>query len=76
MISQQHPEGVPIMVIIEDASSLVCKLNIPNGVHTLEQVWGVHAGIKEPGLDCCYCSYKKVAVMVSKNTIRFRCPIT
>jgi hypothetical protein len=30
----------------------------------------------EPGGKWCYCSYKRVAVMVSKNTIRYRCPIT
>ena len=27
------------------------------------------------GLHCCYCNYKKVACIVSKNTIRFRVPI-
>lgn len=30
----------------------------------------------EPGGKWCYLNYKRVAVMVSKNTIRFRTPIT
>jgi hypothetical protein len=51
-------------------------MNIPNGMFTLEKVWGVENGIKDPGCDPCYCSYKEVAVMISKNTIRFRCPIS
>jgi len=29
-----------------------------------------------PGCRPCYCSYKRVAVMITKNTIRFRCPVT
>ena len=46
------------MVIIEDPGSLVCKLNIPNGMFTLEKIWGVENGIKEPGCDPLYCGYK------------------
>jgi regulator of protease activity HflC (stomatin/prohibitin superfamily) len=29
----------------------------------------------EPGYRCCYFNYKRIAVMVTKNTIRFKCPI-
>jgi regulator of protease activity HflC (stomatin/prohibitin superfamily) len=29
----------------------------------------------EPGCRLCYCSYKEVKVMITKNTIRFKCPI-
>ena len=36
LISTPHPDGVPIMVIIEDPGSIVCKLDIPNGMYTLE----------------------------------------
>lgn len=50
-------------------------MNVPNGMYTLEQVWGKDNGIMEPGYNCCYLSYKRIAVMVSKNTIRYRCPI-
>lgn len=45
-------------------------------MYTLEQTWGKDTGIMEPGGKWCYCSYKHVATMVSKNTIRYRCPIT
>ena len=75
-ISEHHPEGVPIMCIINNPSCCWLKVNIPNGMYTLHQVWGVDQGIMEPGCQCCYCSYKTIPVMISKNTIRFRCPIT
>lgn len=52
------------------------KLNIPNGVYTLEQVCGKDNGIMDPGCRCCYFSHRRVAVMITKNTIRFKCPIT
>lgn len=74
-ISEHHPQGIPIMVIIENPSCCWLKVNIPNGVYTVEQNCGVDQGIMEPGFRCFYCSYKNVAVMISKNTIRFRCPI-
>lgn len=52
------------------------KINIPNGVYTMEQMFGKHSGIMDPGCRLLYCSYKKICVMVSKNTIRFKCPVT
>lgn len=52
-----------------------CKVNIPNGIYTLESVWGVHNGIMQPGCRCCYLSYRQVKVMITKNTIRYKCPI-
>jgi hypothetical protein len=45
-------------------------------MYTMEQVWGKDAGIMDPGMNCCYLNYKRIAVMVSKNTIRYRCPVT
>jgi len=30
----------------------------------------------DPGCRFLYCNYKKICVMVSKNTIRYKCPIT
>jgi len=45
-------------------------------MYSLEQTWGRDTGIMEPGGKWCYCNYKRVAVMVSKNTIRYRCPVT
>ena len=42
----------------------------------MEQNWGKHNGIMDPGCRVCYCHYKKICVMVSKNTIRYKCPIT
>ena len=64
------------MVIINDPSCCYTKVNIPNGMHILEQNCGKDMGIMQPGYRCCYCSYKRVAVMITKNSIRFKCPIT
>jgi regulator of protease activity HflC (stomatin/prohibitin superfamily) len=30
----------------------------------------------EPGCRLFYCNFRKICVMVSKNTIRFKCPVT
>lgn len=35
----------------------------------------MHTGLLEPGMYCCYCSYKSIYAMVTKNTIRFDAPI-
>ena len=75
LVSEPHANGVPIMVIINNQCSCKCKVNIPNGMYTLEQKWGKDNGIMDPGYECCYLNYKRIAVMVSKNTIRYRCPI-
>jgi len=29
----------------------------------------------EPGYYCCFCSYKKIAAQISKNSIRYNVPI-
>lgn len=52
-----------------------CKTNIPNGMYSLEQVWGVDQGVMEPGVRWCWPFWKRVAVMITKNSIRFRCPV-
>jgi len=64
------------MAIVEPPCCCYFKLNVPNGVYTLEQEWGEDKGIMDPGMRCCYLSYKQIAVMITKNTIRFKCPIT
>ena len=64
------------MAVIKNQKSCYCKINIPNGVYTMEQFFGKHNGIMDPGCRIFYCSYKKICVMVSKNTIRYKCPVT
>lgn len=44
-------------------------------MYSLGQEWGVDVGILDPGAYWCWPFWKRVAVMVTKNTIRFRCPI-
>jgi hypothetical protein len=59
------------MVIVNDPSCCYLKLNIPNGMLILEQSCGVDQGIMAPGCRCCYLNYKRIAVMITKNSIRF-----
>jgi len=41
LISQPHANGIPLMVIVNDPCCCYHKVNIPNGVYSLEQSWGV-----------------------------------
>ena len=51
------------------------KLNVPNGIYTLHSSWGKDEGLLEPGAHWGFCCYKRIAVQVSKNTVRFKCPV-
>eukprot|EP00347_Sterkiella_histriomuscorum_P009605 403340568 len=75
LISQYHPQGTPIIVLIDAPSSCYCKLNLPHGIVSLEQKWGKSTGMMTPGWHCCYCSHKRVAAMITKNTIQFNTPV-
>jgi hypothetical protein len=76
LISDLHPDGVPIMVLIDGPSCCYCKLNVPNGITSLEQKWGEHKGIMAPGYYCCYSSKGGIAAMITMNTVRFSAPVT
>mmetsp|Transcript_4395 Transcript_4395/g.7449 ORF Transcript_4395/g.7449 Transcript_4395/m.7449 type:complete len:384 (-) Transcript_4395:74-1225(-) len=52
-----------------------CKVNVPNGIYTLQATWGKYDGIMEPGCKCCFFNYKEIKVMITKNTIRYKCPV-
>jgi hypothetical protein len=71
LISDFNPNGVPIMIIINPPSCCYHKLNIPHGIVSLEQVWGRFTGIMNPGYQCCYCSHKRIAAMITKNVVQF-----
>ena len=76
MISVTHGQGVPIMCLLEkDHCCCVCKQNVPNGVYTLEQSCGRNNGIISPGAHWLYPCHKRIAALISKNTIRFKCPV-
>lgn len=51
------------------------KVNIPEGVLVLEQVCGEENGLMDSGAYWCYCPWKSIKCVISKNTIRFRCPV-
>ena len=64
------------MVIVDGPSCCYYKLNIPYGIVSMEQTWGKHTGVMEPGWHCCYCSYKKIAAMITKNSVRYNVPVS
>lgn len=70
-----HPKGVPLLVVVDPPSCCYCKLNVPEGVITLGQRWGAHDGIMEPGCHCCVCCHRRIAAMITKNSIRYDAPI-
>lgn len=76
LISEYHPQGIPIMVIVDPPSCCYFKLNVPHGIVSLEQTWGRSTGLMDPGYYCCYCSYKRIAAMITKNTVQFNTPVS
>jgi hypothetical protein len=36
MVSENHPQGIPLMVLITDPYCCYTKVNIPNGMFVLE----------------------------------------
>jgi hypothetical protein len=69
LISDYHPMGTPIMVIVDPPSCCYFKLNVPHGIISLEQKWGRFTHKMDPGYYCCYCSHKRIAAMITKNSI-------
>ena len=63
------------MVLVEHPYCYSTWVNVPSGMIALEQVCGQDNGIMDEGCYCCYPCYKQIAVMISRNTIRFNCPI-
>lgn len=75
LISDYHPNGVPVLVLVDPPSCCYCKLNVPNGIVSIEWKWGKHMGIMDPGYYCCYLSYKRIVAMITKNSIRYNTPV-
>lgn len=65
------------MILLDSGPScFYTKLNVPDGMLVLETKWGAHTGLIEAGCHCCYPTcMKQIPVMISMNTIRFKCPI-
>lgn len=67
------------MALVRDQRCCYFKLNIPNGIFTMEQKFGVDRGIMPPGYRCCYTralGCNKIMCMISKNSIRYKCSVT
>jgi hypothetical protein len=80
----QYGDNIPIQVVFNKPSCVcccpctwcTCCKNIPTGVMILEQHWGKDEGsLMDPGLHCCYSRCRRPVVAISRNTIRFNCPI-
>lgn len=76
LISDKNDNGVPIMVIVDPPSCCYLKLNVPHGIITVEHIWGKNHGRMNPGYYCCYCSYKRIAAMITKNAVQFTTPVS
>jgi len=76
ILKEAHPQGQPIVVVIEN-SFWCCKmkLDVPSGVTVLAQRWGSHEGELAPGFKCCFCKHRKVAAIITMNSIRYDAPI-
>lgn len=76
ILKEPHPNGQPIVIVIEN-SFWCCKLklDVPSGVTVLAQKWGAHDGELPPGYKCCFCKHRKVAAIITMNSIRYDAPI-
>ena len=77
IFSEARKEGTPIVVVVDPpVCCCVPKLDIPSGVITLGQVWGAHDGVLDPGMKCCWCKHRRIAVVgpaaVGKSSIVMR----
>ena len=76
MISETNKQGIPLLVLVDMNNCCpVMKLNVPSGMIVLEQVFGQHNGTVEEGCHCCYPCWKNIAVLISRNTVRFNAPV-
>lgn len=75
LVSAKHDVGVPIVVLVDQPCCCYCKLDVPSGIVSLEENCGEFQGIIQPGMNCCYCNYKRISAMITTNTIRFNAPV-
>mmetsp|Transcript_5157 Transcript_5157/g.5915 ORF Transcript_5157/g.5915 Transcript_5157/m.5915 type:complete len:126 (+) Transcript_5157:9-386(+) len=76
ILKDPNHNGQPIVVVIEN-NFWCCKmkLDVPSGVTVLGQKWGAHEGEIPPGFKCCYCKHKRIAAIITMNSIRYDAPI-
>ena len=75
ILKESRDGGQPIVVVVENTFCCKCKLDVPSGVTVLSQRWGAHDGELNPGLICCFCSFRKIAAIITMNSIRYDAPI-
>lgn len=76
ILKEPRDGGQPIVVVIENAFwCCKMKLDVPSGVTVLAQKWGAHDGELTPGFKCCFCKHRKIAAIITMNSIRYDAPI-
>jgi regulator of protease activity HflC (stomatin/prohibitin superfamily) len=77
IFQKKYPHNsVPIVVVVTPPKCCcILKLDIPSGVTTIGQKWGAHDGILAPGAKCCFCANRRIAAIVTQNSIRYDAPI-
>lgn len=51
------------------------KFDVPSNFTVLEEVCGASSGVMTPGAQWCYCFWKRVACMLTKNIVNYDAPI-
>ena len=63
------------MVLVDAPSCFWFKMNVPSGMHVLAANWGKHHGLYGEGWHICVPFWKTIPVMITRNTVRFKCPV-
>ena len=58
-----------------DCCCCTCKLNVPSGLHVLEQHWGRDSGRMSAGVHWCYCYNKRIVYVLPIGGIFYDAPV-
>ena len=75
ILKEARHDGQPIVVVIDSSTCPKWKLDVPSGVTVLAQKWGAHDGELNAGLICWFCCHRRVAAIITLNSIRYDAPI-
>ena len=76
ILKEARQGGQPIVVVIENSFWWCkCKLDVPSGVTVLAQKWGAHDGELAPGFKCWFWKHRRIAAIITMNSIRYDAPI-
>lgn len=67
-----------VIVMVKASHSCCCcdlKLDVPTNYTVLEEVCGRSTGVMPAGAQFCYCCHKRIACMLTKNTVGYDAPV-